>query len=124
EAEGDAGRLRLGIALGKTGEFDGQAIAAQMWTVEGDAAFIHKLAHRETAKPISPGSVLSAALFRHVIDNDRVSLIDFGTGDDAYKRDWMERVRPRYRLDMFRPMAPRNWPFFAKSALRTLAGRA
>lgn len=118
QQEGEAGRLRLGVARA-----DGLAIAAQMWTVEGGTAFIHKLAHREDARPLSPGSVLSAALFRHVIDTDHVTLVDFGTGDDGYKRDWMEQVRPRYRLDMFRPLDPRNWPFFAKHAIRRLAGR-
>lgn len=114
--EGAAGRLRLGIARA-----DGEAIAAQMWTVEGGTAFIHKLAHREAARPLSPGSVLTAALFRHVIDVDKVDLVDFGTGDDPYKRDWMEQVRPRFRLDMFRPSTPRNWPPLAKIGLRRLA---
>lgn len=118
EDEGKAGRLRLGLARA-----DGRAVAAQMWTVEGGTAFIHKLAHREDAKPLSPGSVLSAALFRHVIDVDRVTLVDFGTGNDGYKRDWMEDVRPRYRLDMFRPFAPGNWPVFARQAIRRLAGQ-
>ncbi|MDE8653543.1 GNAT family N-acetyltransferase [Novosphingobium album (ex Liu et al. 2023)] len=123
QAEGAAGRLRLGVAHAKDEE-TGEAIAAQMWTVEGGTAFIHKLAHRESARPLSPGSVLSAALFRHVIDGDKVSLVDFGTGDDPYKRDWMEAVRPRYRLDMFRPLSPRNWLIFAKIGLRRLAATA
>lgn len=119
QAEGAAGRLRLAIAHSAEGE----AIAAQMWTVEGGTAFIHKLAHRESAKPLSPGSVLSAALFRHVIDVDKVAMVDFGTGDDPYKRDWMEEVRARYRLDLIRPFAPGNWPFIARSAATSL-GRA
>ncbi|TCM22321.1 acetyltransferase (GNAT) family protein [Novosphingobium sp. PhB165] len=118
-AEGQAGRLRLGIA-----QVGGEAVAAQMWTVEGGTAWIHKLAHRESAKPFSPGSVLSAALFRHVIDVDKVDLVDFGTGDDPYKRDWMEIVRPRYRLEMYRPLDPRNWPNIAKGAARRLAAAA
>lgn len=113
EAEGKAGRLRLGIVLA-----EGAPVAAQMWTVEHGTAWIHKLAHREAAKPLSPGSVLSAALFRHVIDVDRVDLVDFGTGDDPYKRDWMEVVRPRYRLDMFRAGSPRNWPTLGRDLLR------
>jgi hypothetical protein len=120
QAEGAAGRLRLGIARSPKG----QAIAAQMWTVEGGTAFIHKLAHRESAKPLSPGSVLSAALFRHVIDTDTVAMIDFGTGDDPYKRDWMEEVRLRYRLDLVRPQAPANWPLLARKAAQSLAARA
>jgi hypothetical protein len=120
QAEGEAGRLRLAIAHAPEGE----AIAAQMWTVEGGTAFIHKLAHRESAKPLSPGSVLSAALFRHVIDVDHVAMVDFGTGDDPYKRDWMEEVRPRWRLDLIRPQAPANWPLLARKAAQKLAARA
>ncbi len=115
-AEGAAGRLRLAIA-----RHEGRAIAAQLWSIEGDTAYIHKLAHIEEAKPLSPGTALSAALFAHVIDQDGVKLVDFGTGDDGYKRDWMEAVRPRYRLDMFNPVRPLSWPYLAKAALRRLA---
>ncbi len=114
--EGAAGRLRMGIARA-----EGRAIAAQMWTVEGGTAWIHKLAHTEDAKALSPGTTLSAALFEQVIDRDRVSLVDFGTGDDGYKRDWMEQVRLRHRLDFFRPARPANWLPIAKAALRRLA---
>lgn len=118
QEEGNAGRLRMGVAMA-----GGRAIAAQFWTVENGTAFIHKLAHREDAKALSPGTSLSAALFEEVIDRDRVSLVDFGTGDDAYKRDWMELVRPRYRLDILRPAWPGNWPAIARSALRSLTPR-
>lgn len=119
EEEGRAGRLRMALARA-----DGEPVAAQFWTVEGGTAFIHKLAHTEASKPLSPGTTLSAALFEQVIDRDRVTLVDFGTGDDAYKRDWMEVMRPRYRLDMFRPLWPGNWPQIAKSSLRRLAASA
>ncbi len=118
EAEGAAGRLRLGIARD-----EGGVVAAQLWTVEGHTAFIHKLAHREAAKALSPGTVLSAALFEHAIDRDKVQLIDFGTGDDPYKRDWMEQTRPRYRLQMLRPRHPGNWPIIARAFASRLAGR-
>lgn len=119
EEEGAAGRLRMAIA-----RHDGEPVAAQFWTVEGGTAFIHKLAHAEASKPLSPGTTLSAALFEWVIDRDKVSLVDFGTGNDGYKRDWMEEVRPRYRLIMFRPAWPQNWPAIARIALRRLAGGA
>lgn len=118
EQEGKAGRLRLAIA-----KAEGRAIAAQFWTVEGSTAFIHKLAHSEEAKALSPGTTLSAALFKQVIDHDKVSLVDFGTGDDPYKRDWMETVRPRYRLDCLDPRNPRAWPAITRATLRHLAGR-
>ena len=116
EAEGKAGRLRLGLARA-----DGEPVAVQFWTVEGGTAFIHKLAHTEASKPLSPGTTLSAALFEQVIDRDRVTLVDFGTGDDPYKRDWMDALRPRYRIEAFRPAWPGNWPGIARNALRALA---
>lgn len=117
-AEGDAGRIRFGLA-----RHEGQVIAAQFWTVENGVAYIHKLAHRESAKPLSAGTTLTAALFAQVIDGDGVTLVDFGTGDDPYKRDWMEAIRPRYRLTMWRPENPRNWPAIARSWLRQLVSR-
>lgn len=110
--EAGAGRLRLGIATA-----DERTVAMQWWTVDGGTAYIHKLAYREDAKALSPGSVLTAALMMQVFDNDRVELIDFGTGDDPYKRDWMEDIRPRYQIVAHRPTSPRAWPFIAKALL-------
>ena len=118
EAEGAAGRIRLAVARA-----GGEAVAAQFWTVENGVAYIHKLAHLEARKDLSAGTTLTAALFEHVIDTDGVSLIDFGTGDDAYKRDWMEIDRPRYRIDCLDPRQPRAWPALAKRAARFLAPR-
>ncbi len=118
EAEGHAGRLRLGLA-----RHEGEVVAAQVWTVENGTAYIHKLAHLESAKPLSAGTTLTAALFEHTIDRDRVEWVDFGTGDDPYKRDWMELVRPRYRLSCWRPADPRNWPAIGKALLRKLVSR-
>jgi CelD/BcsL family acetyltransferase involved in cellulose biosynthesis len=116
EQEGAAGRLRLGVV-----RHQGNPVAAQLWTVESGVAYIHKLAHLEEAKPLSAGTVLTAALMEHTIDRDRVSLVDFGTGDDGYKRDWMEAVRPRWRLTCLDPRNPRVWPALVKAALRQLA---
>ena len=120
--EAAAGRLRLGIARAADNP-QGPAIAAQLWTIEGGTAFIHKLAYDEAAKPLSPGTSLSAALFAHVIDVDHVASVDFGTGDDPYKRDWMEEQRPRYRLDMIRLDRPGQWPRLMGLAMRALARR-
>ncbi|QFT78034.1 GNAT family N-acetyltransferase [Erythrobacter sp. THAF29] len=103
-AEGAAGRLRLGLAF-----YDGEAVAAQFWTVENKTAFIHKLAHLESYKQLSAGTTLSAALFEHVIDRDHVDLVDFGTGDQRYKADWMEDTRLRYRIDCIDPGSPKGW---------------
>lgn len=114
-AEGDAGRLRLGIA-----RHEGQVVAAQFWTVEDGTAYIHKLTHLESARHLSPGTVLTAAMLEQVIDRDAVKRVDFGTGDDPYKRDWMEHARPRFRLVCWRPGVPRNWPGMVRAAVRKL----
>jgi len=115
QMDGAAGRLRLGIA-----EIDGQPVAAQFWTVEGRTAFIHKLAHDERFRKQSPGTLLTAAMFAHVLDVDGVDLVDFGTGDDPYKRDWMDAVRTRWRVRAWRRSAVRHWPSLARALGRQL----
>lgn len=111
-AESAAGRLRLGLA-----HVDGRPVAAQFWTVEAGTAFIHKLAHVRDAQALSPGTLLSHALFARAIDGDRVDLVDFGTGDDPYKRDWTDATRPRWRVT---GCAPRVWPLAARLLARRL----
>lgn len=114
--EGAAGRIRLAIA--RHGDVP---VAAQFWTVEGGTAYIHKLAHLEEHKALSAGTTLTAALFEHVIDRDKVGWVDFGTGNDRYKADWMEIVRPRFRIDCLDPRQPRAWPALARRRARRLA---
>jgi Acetyltransferase (GNAT) domain len=97
EAEAAGGSLRLGLA-----RLDGIVVAAQYWTVDAGVAYIHKLAHRENAREMSPGSILSVALFRHVIDVDKVQSIDFGTGNDSYKADWMDRSDPLDTIRLYK----------------------
>lgn len=104
QREALAGCMRLGLAY-----IDGEPVAAQFWTVENGEALIHKLAHVEHATKSSPGTLLSVAMFQHVIDVDHVDMIDFGTGNDPYKREWMEDVRERYRLELYWPNHPLAW---------------
>jgi CelD/BcsL family acetyltransferase involved in cellulose biosynthesis len=111
EQEGAAGTLRLGIA-----RKDGRPIAAQFWLVENGIATIHKLAYVQEARNLSPGTILSVEMFRHVLDVDKVHEIDFGTGDDGYKADWMERSEPLNRMVAYNPAsvhgltgAARSW---------------
>jgi len=95
-AEGAAGTLRLGIA-----RRDGTPVAAQFWTVENGHATIHKLAYLESERDHSPGTLLSVAMFRHVLDRDRPAAIDYGNGNEPYKAEWMDTRRERFRLRLF-----------------------
>jgi CelD/BcsL family acetyltransferase involved in cellulose biosynthesis len=115
EREGKAGCLRLGLA-----RLDGEVVAAQFWTVENGIAYIHKLAHREAARQSSAGTILSAALFRHVIDTDRVSLIDFGTGNDRYKADWMDRNAPLDTIRLYNTRHPAGLGRYLKARISAL----
>ena len=114
EQEGAAGTLRLGIA-----RKDGRPVAAQLWTIENGEATIHKLAYAEDAKALSPGTILGHAMFRRAIDQDRVRVIDYGTGDDAYKRDWMEERHVLWQVDAYDPRSARG----LAGAVRALVGR-
>lgn len=118
EQEGAAGTLRLGIA-----KADGEPVAAQLWLVENGEATIHKLAYAESAKAMSPGTILGMAMFRHVLDRDRVTRIDYGTGDESYKADWMEEKVTLWRLAVFNPRTLGGLLGAARAWASTLAGR-
>lgn len=118
EQEGAAGTLRLGLAY-----MEGKPVAGQVWTVENGAATIHKLAYREDAKQLSPGTVLSVEMFRRAIDEDRVDMIDFGFGDHSYKADWMDEGAPLYSLTAYDLLTPAGLAGLARSAALKLAAR-
>lgn len=90
------GWLRLGIAY-----IDAQPAAAQVWIVYNNVASIYKLAYDEQFASFSIGTILTARLMRHVIDTDKVREVDYLTGDDNYKKDWMSHRRERSGLIAF-----------------------
>lgn len=90
------GWLRLGVLA-----LDGQAIAAQLWLVHDGKASIYKLAYVEGFERYSAGSVLTHALMQYVMDVDHVHEVDYLTGDDAYKQDWMSHRRERRGIVAF-----------------------
>jgi len=97
------GVLRLGIAY-----INDVPAAAQLWIVADDTAYIYKLAYDEKHKKLSIGSILTATLMRYAIDVDKVKCVDYLSGDDAYKKEWMSDRRERWGIMIF------NW--------RTLTG--
>ena len=101
EQEGAEGTLRLGLAYK-----DGRPVAAQLWLVENGTASIHKLAYREDARELSPGTILSMEMFRRALDVDKVDMIDFGIGNDAYKSEWMTHSVPLYAVTAYDLLTP------------------
>lgn len=117
EMEGSAGTLRLGIA-----RHEDRPVAAQMWLIEDKVATIHKLAYAEDAKALSPGTLLSMAMFRRALDTDQVEAIDFGLGDDAYKADWIGGRTPMERLVAYDLRRPRGLLALGRDAAAKLVG--
>ena len=72
-----------------------QPIAAQIWFVVHGKANIYRLVFDEQWKRYSPGSILTQYLMSYVIDTDKVSEIDFLTGNETYKQDWMSVCKKR-----------------------------
>jgi CelD/BcsL family acetyltransferase involved in cellulose biosynthesis len=110
----EAGLLRFGLwSLGT------QPVAVQLWVVHGGCATVLKLAHDEAFKAHSPGTVLTALMLRHLLDEERVAKIDFGRGDDAYKQGWAATRRQRVGVLLVNPWRPAG----AAELIRHVAGR-
>ena len=92
----DRGWIRLGVLY-----LEGQPAASQIWIVKNSVASIYKLAHVEAYKKYSVGTLLTRHLLEHVMDIDKVRTIDFLTGDDAYKKQWMFSRRERWGIIAF-----------------------
>lgn len=90
------GLLRLGILY-----IESRPAAAQLWITSADKALIYKLAYDSKYGEFSAGSILSREMFRHAIDVDHVSEIDYGVGSENYKRDWMDTVRTIHGMVAF-----------------------
>ncbi len=104
------GWLRFGVAwLGDV------PIAAQIWITLHGKANIYKLAYDEEYKQHAAGTLLSAMLFEHALDVDEVNEIDYLTGDDGYKRDWMTERRERIGLLAFNRQRPWGMAQFLKN---------
>lgn len=91
-----AGMLRMGVLY-----LDDTPLAADIWLVSAGRATIFKLAYDESAKKLSPGTVLTAAMMEHVLTRDEVDEVDFGRGPDSYKKDWLGQLRHRRGLIAF-----------------------
>jgi len=92
------GWLRLGtLRLGD------KVIASQIWLVANQTAYIYKLAYDRRYSYLSPGTLLTARLFQHVIDEDRVEIIDFLHGNDQFKNEWMDKNFNLYGIQFPNP---------------------
>jgi len=99
----ETGGLRLGLVY-----INGEPAAAQLWIVHGGTASIYKLAYDQRFAEHSVGTILTARMMEHVLDVDLVSEVDYLTGDDPYKKDWMSHRRELWGLMAFNPATLRG----------------
>lgn len=90
-----SGKLRLGLMT-----VDGRPAAAQLWFVSGGIAHIFKLAYDPAFASFSVGTILTMKLMEHVLDTDGVHMVDFLSGDDDYKKQWMSGRRQRIGIEI------------------------
>jgi hypothetical protein len=90
EKMGGRGLARLGVAM-----IEGVPAAAQIWLVRQDRATIFKLAHDPAFDRQSPGTLLTHWMLRLLHEQDGVRQVDFGRGDDSYKRLWLRFCQDR-----------------------------
>jgi CelD/BcsL family acetyltransferase involved in cellulose biosynthesis len=98
------GVLRLALLF-----VDNRAVAGQIWTVSGGVALLHKLAHEEAAGALSPGTALTALAIRSLMEDNALIELDFGRGDDHYKRLWATQRRQRGGVVFANSRYPRGW---------------
>ena len=111
----ELGWLRLGIAY-----IDHEPAAAQLWIVKDGKAAIYKIAYDQKFADLSVGTYLTMQLMKRAIDGDRVSEVDYLSGDDRYKRDWMSHRRELWGILAMNPRTVAG----ALSIMRHVGGRA
>lgn len=116
EAANEDNRLLISVLT-----FNDQPVAAQIWLEWKAGIFaIYKLAFDQAYQKYSPGSLLLHESFDYVLANKKVREIDFGRGDDQYKRDWLPMARAAHGCVLYKRTLLWRLIFIAKRIVHFL----
>lgn len=99
---------------------DGKPAAAQIWFFYNNTASIFKLAYAPEFSDYSVGSILMMELIRYSIEVENSDCIDFLSGDEPYKRDWLFERRERWGIRVYRKDKLVNYPHIFKNLVRSM----
>lgn len=76
-----------------------QPAAAQIWFRINTAWAVFKLAYDPAFSKMSVGTILTVGLLKAFFDEGATSEIDFLSGDDEYKKDWVAEQRIHFGIE-------------------------
>jgi len=92
------GALRFGVVY-----VGGQPAAYQYCIVSGGVAYFTRTGYDSRFRKLGVGKRVIFGVLAHVLDEDRVEVVDFGIGDHEYKSDWVEDRRERFGIAGYNP---------------------
>ena len=92
----EKGWLRLAFLF-----FNGAPIACDKWMVWNRIGYAWDGLYDLEFSNYSPGKVLESEIIEYMIDQEKVFEIDFGEGDETYKKRWTPRRRERKGITVF-----------------------
>jgi CelD/BcsL family acetyltransferase involved in cellulose biosynthesis len=105
-------------------KIDGENAAAQFWIVWKKKALIFKLAYVDKLRSHSPGTLLTMHMLAQIFEQDVPGEIDFGHGDDEYKKLWVSIRRERWGIEAVNPRSIRGALLSARMTMADMRNRS
>ncbi|OUS23394.1 hypothetical protein A9Q98_15030 [Thalassotalea sp. 42_200_T64] len=102
-------KLRLGVLY-----VDEKPAAAQIWFIQNNTASIFKLAYSDLYRQFSVGSILTMHLSQHLISEDGITKIEFGMGNEEYKKGWLNKHQQLLSFQIFNQSTLRGYLAYLK----------